>query len=113
MPAERLNLKGDYRIEMGADYEIQITCTDANGDVYDLTGATCTAEVRETPTGTATAFTSSIDTDTGIITLSLTAVQTAAFTYFSGEWDAFLTESDGTDSKLFKGSVQIEHGGGV
>ncbi len=113
MPAERLNLKGDYRIEMGADYEIQITCTDVNGDVYDLTGATVVAEIRETATGTATAFTSAITVATGIIKLTLTEVQTAAFTYYSGEWDCYLTETDGTVTKLFKGSVTIEHGGGV
>jgi len=108
MPAQTLNLKKDYRIEQGSDWGIEFTVVDEDGELYDLGGASCAAQVRETKeSSTAVAMTASIDTVTSTITLTLDAATTAGFTYYSGYWDCELTEGDGTVTRLLEGTVVI------
>lgn len=108
MPAQTLNLKKEYRIEQGSDYGIEFVVVDEDGDLYTLTGATCAAKIRETKdSATAISFSSSINTTTSKVTLTLSAAVTAGFTYYSGYWDCELTELDTTVTRLLEGTVTI------
>lgn len=108
MPATTLNLKKDYRIEEGADFGIEFTVVDEDGELYDLTGASCAASVRETKDSASSIdFTASIDTATSVITLTMAAAVTETFTYWSGYWDCELTELGGTVTRLLEGTVTI------
>ncbi|MDD4308541.1 MAG: hypothetical protein PHU53_07025 [Thermoplasmata archaeon] len=107
MPAQTFNLKKEYRIEQGATYGLEFTVVDEDGDLYDLTAATCAAQVRETKdSATSIAFTSSINTTTSVVTLTMTAAVTGGFTYYSGYWDCELTIA-GTVTRLLEGTVTI------
>ena len=108
MPATKCNLSGEYRIEQGCPFEIQITVTDNAGGVYDLVGATCAAQIRERyDSEDYVSFSSSINTSTGVITLSLTSAQTSAIGFTSGVWDCVLTETGDIDTRLLYGSVAV------
>jgi len=107
MPAQTFNLKKEYRIEQGADYGIEFTVLDEDGELYDLTTATCAAQVRETKDSTTSiAFTCNIDTATSVVTLSMTSAVTNTFTFYSGYWDCELTV-DGVVTRLLEGTVVI------
>ena len=107
MPAGTFNLTGDFRIEQGSTFSFTITVTDSVGAVYPLTGATAAAILGETYSATAqTDFTCEVAESTGVITVSLTAAETAAITITSGVWDIELTEGT-TVTRLLQGTVEI------
>ena len=107
MPAGTFDLTDDFRIEQGATFSFTITITTSAGAIYTLTGATAAAKLRETKaSSTSTSFTCAVAESTGIITVSLTAVETAAITITSGFWDIELTEGT-TVTRLLEGEVEI------
>ena len=69
-------------IDQGATFSSDVTVKDANGNAFDLTGYTATAKMAKgySSTRTRTAITCTINADPtpGIVTLSLTATETAA-----------------------------------
>jgi hypothetical protein len=69
-------------IDQGATFSSDVTVKDANGNAFDLTGYTATAKMAKgySSTRTRTTITCTINADptTGIVTLSLTATETAA-----------------------------------
>tara|TARA_B100000925_G_C22010226_1_gene475900 strand:+ start:5861 stop:6199 length:339 start_codon:yes stop_codon:yes gene_type:complete len=69
-------------IDQGATFSSDVTVKDANGNAFDLTGYTAEAKMAKgyNSTRTRTSITSTINADptTGIVTLSLTATETAA-----------------------------------
>jgi len=69
-------------IDQGATFSSDVTVKDANGNNFDLTGYTASAKMAKgySSTRTRTAITSTVaaDATTGIVTLSLTATETAA-----------------------------------
>jgi len=107
MAAQTFNLKKDFRIEQGANYGIEFTVVDEDGDLYTITGATCAASVRETKdTATSIDFTCTVTTATSLVTLTMTAATTQGFTYWSGYWDCELTIG-GVVTRLLEGTVTI------
>lgn len=109
MPAKRLNLKGDYRIEKGASFRMVITVTEDDA-VYDLTAASVAAQIRETKDAETiiASFTAAIDTTLGTITLTMSGTVTGAITQDEGVWDCLLTESDGFITRLLEGNVSMD-----
>jgi len=69
-------------IDQGATFSSDVTVKDANGNNFDLTGYTASAKMAKgySSTRTRTTITSTVaaDATTGIVTLSLTATETAA-----------------------------------
>ncbi len=69
-------------IDQGATFSSDVTVKDANGNAFDLTGYTAEAKMAKgyNSTRTRTTMTTTINADptTGIVTLSLTATETAA-----------------------------------
>jgi len=107
MPAGTFNLTGQYRVEQGATYTLEITVTDSAGAVYDMSGATAAAKIRETKSSvTSFAFTCTINTGTGVITVTMAATDTAAITITSGFWDLELTQGS-TVTRLLEGTVVV------
>lgn len=110
MAAQTFNLKKDYRIEQGADYGLEFTVVDEDGELYDLSTASCAASVRETKdSATSVDFTAAINTTTSVITLTMTADITQGFTYWSGYWDCELTIGV-VVTRLLEGTVIIVQG---
>ena len=69
-------------IDQGANFSSDITVKDANGNAFDLTGYTTEAKMAKgyASTRTRTTITSAVASDatTGVVSLTLTAAQTAA-----------------------------------
>ena len=107
MPAGTFNQTGYNRIEQGATLSFTVTVTTSAGAVYPLTGATAAAKLRETTSSTTSyAFTCAVAESTGVITVSMTAAETAAIAITTGVWDLELTEG-ATVTRLLEGEVEI------
>ena len=69
-------------IDQGATFSSDVNVKDANGDAFNLTGYTASAKMAKgySSTRTRTAITATVSNNpaSGVITLSLTAEQTAA-----------------------------------
>ena len=108
MAAGTFNLTGAYRVEQGATHMFTVTITNEDGSVYDLTGATAAAQIRETKASTsASDYTCTIDTATGVITCTMASTITDDITFTSGFWDLELTETSGRVVRLLEGSVTV------
>jgi hypothetical protein len=108
--------------EQGADWAIQFPVTNPDGSVFDLTGCTVAAQIRENASSPTSiqAFTVAIPAPTtGVVNLSLTHAQTAAleatgvaFTQLSSYvWECDLTTAAGSVARLLEGSFSLSPGG--
>lgn len=99
--------KSNIVIDQGATFSTDLTLTDENGDALNLVGYTANSQLRKWYTSTnSVSFSTSTNTDTGIVTLSLTANQTAALT--AGRYVYDVEISDGTTiSRIVEGIVTV------
>jgi hypothetical protein len=108
MAAGTFNLTGVYRVEQGATHTFTVTITNEDGSIYDLTGATAAAQIRETKaSASASAYTCTINTTTGVITCTMANTITDDITFTSGFWDLELTETGGKVVRLLEGTVTV------
>lgn len=110
MPATPLNLTGDLRIEQGATYSPTFLVYTQDGNPFDLTSYTGSAQLRHnfadaTPSAS---FTCSINdpATSGSITISLTASATAALTACNYHWDCEIA-SGSIVYRLFEGKAFV------
>lgn len=97
----------DITIEQGVDYSIDLAVT-IDAVAWDLTGYTAEATVREDYNTAATSMTATITNAAGgLITVSLTAAQTALLFYTSGVWDLIVTSGGGVVTRLLQGTVTV------
>lgn len=105
----------DIPIEQGATWTLDISVTDDNGDAIDLTGYTARMSIRrdaDDSTALIELTTAngriSIAALTGIVTLVLTAAETAAITTWTrGVYDLELVSAIGTVTRLIQGAVTV------
>ena len=71
--------KANLVIDQGSTYSTDLTLTDENGDPLVLDGYTANSQIRKwyTSSNAAATFTTSMNVETGVITLTLTASQTS------------------------------------
>lgn len=110
MSAGLLNLV----IDQGADWYLQITWNDSNGDPIDITDYTAEMQMRSLPNSTTAQMTLSttnggitIDGATGVIELHATATQTnvsAGYYYYDLELTAPLTDAK---TRLIQGQINL------
>jgi hypothetical protein len=100
-------------IPQGAYWERPLTIED-DGVLRPLTGYTARMQIRDTHDGASslieltTANGGIVLTDPGVVTLILTAVQTAALPrYWRGVYDLELVPPDGKVDRLLEGEVRI------
>lgn len=94
-------------VEQGADLSLPITV-----DGLDLTSATAEMDIRETIASTSTFMTlstanSKITIAGQLVTLTLTAVETASFAT-QYVYDIFVTTSDTKKHKILKGKILVD-----
>lgn len=97
----------DLNIRRGDDLVMPLTMRDGAGAPIDLTGRSYTAQIRAT-TDAATALAITVtntDLPNGLITLSLTDVQTRDNVPRTGVWDLQETDTGGLKSTLIAGKV--------
>ena len=98
-------------IDQGANFSSDITVKDANGNAFDLTGYTTEAKMAKgyASTRTRTTITSAVASDatTGVVSLTLTATQTAALDAPERYvYDVEITQtSTGTVTRVIEGII--------
>lgn len=104
---------GTYNISLQrrADYEVQLTFTDSSNVAIDLTGWTATAQVwdKERTVKSADFTVTYTDRPNGVITLSLSDVDTATFTdelYY----DVLLENTVGLKEYYLEGVIYVSQG---
>lgn len=100
----------NLRIDQGASFSSDITVTGDDGSIFDLTGHTASGKMAKgyASTHTRTAFTTSINTVTGIVTITLNADQTNALEEGRYVYDVeILKTSDSTVTRVIEGIVTV------
>jgi hypothetical protein len=99
--------KANLVIDQGATFSADLTLTDENGDPLSLGGYTANSQIRKWYTSTnAVNFSTSINTTSAVITLSLTASQTANLTAGRYVYDLEIS-SGNTVSRVVEGIVTV------
>ena len=99
-------------IDQGADFTTVISLTDSNNDALNLTGYSALAQIRKTYGSTTIAgtFTTTLTTDSGQLTLTLTDTVTAAMTSGRYVYDVLLTDGSGDKTRVLEGQAILTPG---
>lgn len=104
-----MSTKANLVIDQGSTFSVDLNLTDENGDVLGLVQYSATAQLRKWYTSVSyVSFTTNINAAAGIVTLSLTAEQTANLTAGRYVYDVELTENyTNTISRIIEGIVTV------
>ncbi len=95
-------------IDQGTDFSTAINLTDSSGTNLNLTGYSAASQIRKTHSSSnSTAFTCTLTTSNSTLTLALNNSVTAAMSPGRYVWDAELTTSSGTISRILEGMVTV------
>ena len=96
-------------VEAGATFTREITYTNADGSIFDLTDYTAEIQVRETATSETAAITKtpSIDVPTGKVSWTFTAAETSTLTASKYVYAIELTHTDGTVIRFVEGEITV------
>ena len=98
-------------VDQGADYSASIDVTDIDGDNINLTGYTGAGQIRKSYSSTtAVNFAVSVDSDNGVLNISLTNTQTNAMKAGRYVYDIEITSSGGTKTRVLEGQIEITPG---
>lgn len=100
--------KSNLVIDQGSTYSTTLNLTDENGDPLALAGYTANSQIRKwySSSNAAAVFTASINVDSAVITLSLTANQTSNLVAGRYVYDVEL--NDGSEvSRIVEGIVTV------
>ena len=102
-------IKANLVVDQGVDYYTTVTLTDDNGDVVNLGSYDITSQMRKTYTSSnAVSFTTAKEANNGVITLSLTASQTANIVAGRYVYDVFMVDSlSNVHSRIVEGIVTV------
>jgi hypothetical protein len=100
--------KANLVIEQGATFSADLNLTDDNGDALQLSGYTANSLMKKWYTSSkSVTFGTSIDVNTGIITLSLNANNTANLNPGRYVYDVDITDTSGTVSRVVEGIITV------
>ena len=102
--------KANLVIDQGTTYSTTLNLTDENGDVLNLSGYYANSQIRKwyTSINASATFTTSINVESGTITLSLTSNQTSNIVSGRYVYDVELTEqATNAISRIVEGIVTV------
>jgi hypothetical protein len=100
--------KANIIIDQGTTFSTVINLTDDNGDPIDLTGYTGDSEMRKHYTSSnSQSFSIALGGNTGTVTLSLTAGQTANLVAGRYVYDVEVTSGANVVSRIVEGIVTV------
>jgi hypothetical protein len=100
--------KANLVIDQGTTYTTDLNLTDENGDPLNLTGYSANSQIRKHYTSSnSVVFSTSINAAAGVITLSLTANQTANMVGGRYVYDVELTDASNSISRIVEGIVTV------
>lgn len=106
--------KHDFKIEQGSTFRLDVSYRDSNGDPINLSGYTARMQARPTPTSSTIYINISttlggvtITPAIGLITLALSATQTAALDFSTARYDLEIQSSTGVVTRLIEGTITL------
>lgn len=100
-------IKANLLIDQGTTFSTRLSITDSNGQNINLTGFSAAAQMRKHYTSSnAVNFMTSL-TNTGFVTLGLSADTTANLAPGRYVYDVELTDSQGRISRIVEGIVTV------
>ena len=102
--------KANLVIDQGSTFSTELNLTDENGDPLALSGYTANSQIRKwyTSTNAAAEFTTSINTASGVITLSLTSAQTSNLVHGRYVYDVEINDTATSEvSRIVEGIVTV------
>jgi hypothetical protein len=97
-----------FHVDAGATFAQELTYTDDNGDLFDLTGYSAKLQLRETVEAEAVLdLDLEIDVSTARLLLGLDAEQTSVLTAPRYAYAIELTAPDGSVTRLLHGSFKV------
>ena len=102
----------ELTIEQGATFNTTVTVTSDTGDVLDLAGYTCQAQMRKSYYSvSATTFVTDIpDPTAGELLISLDAETTATLTPGRYVYDVILIDPSDVVTRVFEGTIAVTPG---
>tara|TARA_A100001201_G_scaffold103691_1_gene88966 strand:+ start:580 stop:909 length:330 start_codon:yes stop_codon:yes gene_type:complete len=101
----------NIEIEQGADFTSTFTITNSDGSVFNMSSASAVAKAKKHPTaGTAYTFSTSIESSTGKITISMTDEVTATMESGRYLYDILLTAAGGDKTRVIQGMALVTAG---
>lgn len=101
-------IKANLIIDQGSTFATALTVTDEEGNALTLSSYTGAAQMRKHYTSSnATSFSVAIDSNTGIVTLSMTANQTSNLVAGRYVYDVELTDANNVVSRIVEGIVTV------
>ena len=101
----------NIEIEQGADFTSTFTITNSDGSVFNMSSASAVAKAKKHPTaGTAYTFSTSIESSTGKITISMTDETTATMESGRYLYDILLTAAEGDKTRVIQGMALVTAG---
>ena len=99
-------------IDQGTTFSSDVTVKDSNGNAFDLTGYTAEAKMAKgySSTHTRTTMTTTIaaDATTGVVTLSLTATETAGLDAERYVYDLEITQTSSSNvTRVIEGIITV------
>ena len=99
-------------IDQGTTFSSDVTVKDSNGNAFDLTGYTAEAKMAKgySSTRTRTTMTTTIaaDATTGVVTLSLTATQSASLDAERYVYDLEITQTSSSNvTRVIEGIITV------
>ena len=103
----------NLRIDQGASFSSDVTVTNSDGNVVDLTGYTTEAKMAKSyGASSSVTITSALASDptTGVVELTLTDTQTAGLAAGRYVYDLNITSSAGQTTRVVEGQVVLTPG---
>jgi hypothetical protein len=101
-------IKANLVIDQGTSYSTSLTLVNEEGVSANLSGYSANSQIRKTfSSSNAHTFSTTIDTASSVIILSLTANQTANIVAGRYVYDVFLTDTVGIVSRIVEGIVTV------
>lgn len=104
----------DIYIEQGATYNQPLVWKDSSGTAVNVTGYTARMQIRKTVDATTIILTLTTENGritvggaNGLITLLVSAADTAALTTFCGVYDLEVISPTGVVTRLLEGQVEV------
>lgn len=103
--------KANIFIDQGTDFETTLDMVDLDDNVIDLTGYTGQAQIRKHYSSTnAVSFSVDIDANNGLITISLSASQSANMVAGRYVYDVKVINGDDEVSRIVEGVLTVAPG---
>jgi hypothetical protein len=100
--------KSNLVIDQGTTFSTDLTLTDENGDPIILSGYTANSQIRKwyTSANTSATFATSINVESGVITLSLTSNQTSNLVAGRYVYDVEINDGSAV-SRIVEGIITV------